>query len=96
MSKYSLDKLPLDVLKEVSQKVKALRKQQKISQKELSKKTGVSYASIKRFEQTGLISFESLLKITDVLGRLTDFETILNPLENQNEIERLFSDKTRE
>ena len=95
MGKYSLDKLPKDVLKELAFKIKTIRKEQGISQVELSKKSGVSYASIKRFEQTGLISLESLLSIAHVLGRLTDFETILDPQENQTAIERLFSDKTR-
>jgi hypothetical protein len=28
-----------------------------------------------------------------VLGRLDDFDTILKPIENMKEIERLFSDK---
>lgn len=95
MSKYSLNKLPSDLLKDVSFKVKKLRKQQKISQLDLAKSSGVTYASIKRFEQTGLISFESLLKIAHVLGRLTDFEMLLNPLENRGDVERLFSNKTR-
>lgn len=34
-----------------------------ISQKELSKRSGVSYGSIRRFESTGDISLSSLLKI---------------------------------
>lgn len=95
MNRFSLSKQPSDLLKEVSVKVKTVRKQQGISQLDLAKKSGVTYGSVKRFEQTGLISFESLLKIAHTLGRLTDFEQLLNPLENQGNVDRLFSNKTR-
>ncbi len=61
----------------LSKKIIALRKEQKITQKELSERSGVAYASIRKFESTGIISLESLLKICDALQRLEDFETIL-------------------
>ncbi len=48
-----------------------------MSQKELSERSGVAYASIRKFESTGIISLESLLKICESLKRLTDFESIL-------------------
>ncbi|MGL1886269.1 MAG: helix-turn-helix domain-containing protein [Reichenbachiella sp.] len=57
----------------------ALRKQERMSQKELSERSGVAYASIRKFESTGIISLESLLKISESLKRLTDFESILLP-----------------
>ena len=56
-----------------------LRKDKGYSQKELAERCGVSLASIKRFEQSGQISLESLLKIAHLLGKLNDFESILNP-----------------
>ena len=52
------------------------RKQMKISQKELSQKSGVAYASIRRFETTGEISLTSLLKIAHALDALKDFENL--------------------
>ena len=94
MGKYSLNKLPSDILKEIAAKVKILRKEAAISQLKLAKKSGVSHGSIKRFEQSGQISFESLLKITHVLDRLNEFETIFES--NKKDITHLFSNKTRQ
>ena len=82
-------------MQEIALRHKALRKQAGFSQSELAKRSGVSLGSLKRFELTGQISLESLLKLTDVLNRLNDFEAILKPLENLDAIEKLFSPKTR-
>ncbi len=95
MNKYSVTKLPLDILKETAQKHRVLRKQLKLSQAHLAEKSGVSLGSLKRFEQTGNISFESLLKLAHVLGRLHDFETIFSPMEDMTEVEKLFTIKTK-
>lgn len=94
MGKYSLTKTPLDVLVEIAVKVKSLRKEGGLSQADLAKKSGVSIGSIRRFEQTGQISFESLLKILHVLNRLNDFDSILES-NNKKNIDYLFSDKTK-
>ncbi|PCH72402.1 MAG: transcriptional regulator [Flavobacteriaceae bacterium] len=67
----------------LSKKSIVLRKQEKMSQKELSERSGVAYASIRKFETTGIISLESLLKICEALKRLTDFESILQANEMQ-------------
>jgi len=95
MNKYSISKLPLDILLETAQKHRFLRKQLKLSQAQLAKKSGVSLGSLKRFEQTGKISFESLLKLAHILGRLSEFETIFTPKEDLARIEKLFSDEIR-
>ena len=49
-------------------RVKTIRKRRKISQEELSERSGVSYGSIKRFESSGQISLISLTKIAIALG----------------------------
>jgi transcriptional regulator with XRE-family HTH domain len=72
---------------------KMLRKQAGFTQSELARRSGVSLGSLKRFETSGQISMQSLFLLIDVLGRLDDFDTILKPIENMKEIERLFSDK---
>ena len=95
MINFSTNKKPYDFLREIALRHQALRKQAGFSQCELAKRSGVSLGSLKRFESTGQISFESLLKLTDVLNRLNDFEAILQPLENLDAIENLFSPKTR-
>ena len=54
------------------------RKEYGLSQKELAIKSGVSYASIRRFESTGEISFSSLLRLIECIDRLDDMSEILN------------------
>jgi DNA-binding XRE family transcriptional regulator len=88
-------KNPTDYLEEIAFKLKKIRKQHGYSQAELAMRSGVSLGSLKRFELSGLIAFESLLKLTHVLNRLSDFDAILNPIENYKAVEKLFSDKTR-
>jgi len=92
MFNYSIDKIPADILKEIAFKVRAIRKQKKYSQQELANRAKISLGSYKRFEQTGQISFESLLQIAFVLGKLADFESIFK-LNGMEKIEKLFSEK---
>ena len=46
----------------LAQRLSNIRKRRKITQKELSIRTGVSYGSIRHFELTGNISLSSLTK----------------------------------
>lgn len=89
MGKYSINKLPSDILTSTAQNVALLRKELDWTQQDLAEKSGVSYGSIKRFERSGQISFESLLKIVEVLNRLTEFETLLLPKDDQR-LKKLF------
>ena len=93
MNKYSIDKLPGDVLLELARKHKKLRKQKGLSQNELAERSGVSLGSLKRFETKGQVSLESLLKLVFVLGRLSDFEGVLKPDKDLKHIEKLFDSK---
>lgn len=90
MGKYSVNKLPFDILILTAQNIVNLRKDQGLTQLALSKKSDVSYGSIKRFEQSGQISFESLLKIVEALGRLSEFENILHTPKDNKRIKELF------
>jgi len=92
---YVLNKKPADWMQEMAKRHKMLRKQAGFTQSELARRSGVSLGSLKRFETSGQISIQSLFLLIDVLGRLDDFDTILKPIENMKEIERLFSDKKR-
>ncbi|MFY8013617.1 MAG: helix-turn-helix domain-containing protein [Saprospiraceae bacterium] len=92
---YGLNKKPADWMLEMAKRHKMLRKQAGFTQSELARRSGVSLGSLKRFETSGQISIQSLFLLIDVLGRLDDFDTILKPIENMKEIERLFSDKKR-
>ncbi|MDP4914507.1 MAG: helix-turn-helix domain-containing protein [Saprospiraceae bacterium] len=90
---YGLNKKPADWMLEMAKRHKMLRTQAGFTQSELARRSGVSLGSLKRFETSGQISIQSLFLLIDVLGRLEDFDTILKPIENMKEIERLFSDK---
>ena len=94
MNRYSISKQPSEVIIDIALKIKTLRKKQKMSQAEFSERSGVSYGSIKRFERTGKVALASLLKMAHVLGRLEDFEKILVD-DRKDELDNLFSDKTR-
>ena len=53
-----------------------MRKRLKISRRKLSEMSGVSYGSIKRFEETGNISLLSLTKIAMALDVSGDIKNI--------------------
>ena len=68
-----LQQNPHNVMQELKERLKDKRKSFKLSQKELSTRADVSLGSLKRFEQTGQISLEALLKLSVVLECLEDF-----------------------
>ena len=61
------------------ERLKQRRLSMNLTQEGLAKRSGVSWGSIKRFEQTSQISLESLLKVALVLECLQDFEKIAEP-----------------
>lgn len=63
----------------ISKRLADVRKRRKISQSELADKSGVSFGSIKRFEQTGEISLQALTKLAIAL-------------EMDDELDNLFSE----
>lgn len=66
-------KYPEEVAKDIALAEKKKRKKRRLTQEELSARAGISVGSLRRFEQTGEISFVSLLKIAAVLGELNQF-----------------------
>ena len=52
---------------DIANRMVKLRKRRKITQKALAAKSGVSLGSIKRFEQSGEISLQSLTKLAIAL-----------------------------
>jgi len=59
---------PEEIDKKLAERIKMVRKQKYITQEELSILCGVSYGSVKRFEQSGRITLLSLTKIVMALG----------------------------
>jgi transcriptional regulator with XRE-family HTH domain len=92
MISFSVDKNPYEMRHQLAQRIKILRKQKKYSQQELAERSNVSLGSYKRFEKSGQISLEALLRITFILERLDDFEKLFIS-NNMDEIEKLFKNK---
>lgn len=62
----------------LADRVRNIRRRRSISQQKLADMSGVSYGSIKRFEQTGQISLLSLTRIAmalDIAGELRNLFT---------------------
>ncbi len=69
---------PKEICLETARKATLRRKALHISQKELAGMTGVSFASIRRFETTGQISFESLVRIAISIDMKEDVKNLFN------------------
>ncbi len=77
---------PSDVAQELAKRLKAIRKRRKITQQQLAARSNVSYASLRRFENTGLISLESFIKISMELGVVDDLKDLFtHPVYNNIE-----------
>jgi len=88
---YSLEPTPLEVSKTLAEKHRTLRKKLKMSQEETAERSGVSLGSLKRFESTGKISLDSLLKLMHLLGRLNEFDNLMLSKENLDDVKKLFT-----
>jgi len=75
-----LQKSPRELTQLLAKRIRQIRKGKKLSQKLLSEKSGVSYGSIKRFEQSGDISLISLTKIASVLEINTELENLFEDM----------------
>ena len=69
-------KTPRDVQQELATRLKARRLSRNLTQQGLAERSGVSWGSLKRFEKTGLIALDSLLRLALVLDCLDDFDHI--------------------
>lgn len=67
---------PSDVLAGVRNRFKRRRLALNLTQAGLADRADVTLASLRRFERTGLIAFDSLLKLALVLECLEDFEKV--------------------
>ncbi|MDO4647086.1 MAG: helix-turn-helix transcriptional regulator [Eubacteriales bacterium] len=74
MDIYEFLKSPEKTSQDIVSRVRARRKEKKITQEQLSIRANVSLGSIKRFERTGEISLTSLIKIGYALGCQNDFD----------------------
>jgi transcriptional regulator with XRE-family HTH domain len=68
-----LMKSPREIELEIAKNARRRRKEAGLTQEELARKSGVSLGSLKRFENRGKISMESLIKIAVALDYQEDF-----------------------
>ena len=78
----------------IAQKIVRLRKRKKITQKQLAARSGVSLGSLKRFEQSGEISLQSLTKIAIALDVENELEDLFNNVPFAS-IEEVINDQTK-
>ena len=71
-----LSSTPTQMQESLKSKFKSRRRAMKVTQAQLATRSDVSLGSIKRFESSGQISLESLLKVALVLECLGDFDGI--------------------
>lgn len=86
-----------EMQKAIVNRARDLRLELNLSQQTLSEKSGVSYGSLKKFEQTGQISLESLLKLALILGCMDDFKALfaLKSVENALSLDELIENRKR-
>ena len=69
-------KAPETYMLQIAQRERGIRKKRKLSRADLSKRSNVSFGSLKRFEETGNISLASLIKIAIALDCIDEFESL--------------------
>lgn len=74
---------PQEMQSIIAKQARAKRLELNLSQQTLAEKSGVSYGSLKKFEQTGQISLESLLKLALVLRCMDDFNALFSPKQSE-------------
>ena len=70
-----------DVEEMLASRIRALRLAANWKQKTLAERSGVSFGSLQRFESTGKISLQNLLRLAWALGRLEEFTELFQPPE---------------
>lgn len=78
---------------EIAKRFVAIRKSRKVSQQRLSILSGVSYASIRRFEKTGDISLSSLVKLALALQLYDDLDNLFKNHQEYKTIEEIINDQ---
>lgn len=83
-----------EINNDIARKIVCLRKRKKITQKQLAARSGVSLGSLKRFEQSGEISLQSLTKIAIALDVENELEDLFNNVPFAS-IEEVINEQTK-
>lgn len=73
-----------EINEKIANRIRIIRKRKAISQEALSKLSGVSYGSVKRFEASGQISLLSLTKIAIALDCAEDIRNLFTKVPYKN------------
>lgn len=69
---------PLALQRNLAERVRERRLEKNLTQMALSNLSGVSYATLRKFESTGEISLKSLLKIAVAMNVAIEFEKLFS------------------
>ena len=83
-----------EINNDIARKIVRLRKRKKITQKQLAIRSGVSLGSLKRFEQSGEISLQSLTKIAIALDVEEELENLFDNVPFAS-IEEVINEQTK-
>lgn len=68
---------PGETARALAERIRADRLRLAWKQETLAERSGVSLATVRRYERTGRTSVENLLKLCHALGRLDEFDKLL-------------------
>ena len=90
MNPYTLN-TPEKIQRLLAERLQDLRLQKGWRQVTLAERSGVSLGSLRRFETSGRISLDNLLKLAFTLGRLDDFNALFEapPAQSVAELEAM-------
>jgi len=71
-----------EIIDQIGQRLKQIRLQHNLTQKQLSHDTGLSVSTISLIEQGNSTSLESLIRILVRLNRIKDFESVFRVGQN--------------
>ena len=81
---FIFKKTPKEINMVIADRIRTIRKRRRMSQVELSEKSGVSLGSVKRFERSGDISLISLTKIAKALDISNELENLFAEVKPQS------------
>lgn len=89
LQEYSLH-TPEKIRRQIADRTRELRLDRGWKQTTLAERAGVSLGSLRRFERTGKVSLDNLLRLAFALHRLDDFAALLEPppVRSIDELER--------
>lgn len=87
-----------DIARQIAENFRKRRVEKNITRMRISELSGVPLSTVARFEQKGLISFESLIKLALALGYISDIRNLFgtskfNTMEELDMIRRKNSNK---